>query len=396
MRRECTQPVSLSRHQYQAPSARGQQPSSFIDAYHHQLRAGKLTADPQQLRVAESIQAFAEQLREKPGSRNALKNRIIPLKKALPSKSQGIYLWGGVGRGKTHLLNLFFETLPSERKLRCHFHHFMQLVHDELQSFGNEGSPLLTLARNLARDYQVICLDEMQVTDIADAMLLSGLFEALLKRGVSLFITSNTPPQRLYEGGLQRERFLPTIKLITDRLEVIHLDGNTDYRINNSANSATYWLPSADDFQEKNALGSIYQRLSGVPLHDDCSNLFINGRSLEAIQWAGGVAWFGFDALCAPPRSTADYLEIARIFNTVMISGIPQMDDSQLDRVTRFIHLIDCLYATRIRLVVSAATEPGALYTGDRATEKFSRTASRLEEMRSSSYFLTHTQYIEN
>jgi cell division protein ZapE len=371
--------------------------AGFLAAYHEQLASGVLEEDPLQQQVVERLQMLHEAFTHQGDRyRKAWSNIVrLPHRSLRTSAPKGFYLWGGVGRGKTHLLNLFFQRLPLKQKLRLHFHRFMQLIHEELREIEGQPSPLNRVAERIAVQCRVLCLDEMQVTDITDAMLLGGLFQALLEKNVRLLITSNIKPERLYAGGLQRERFLPTIQLIEDQLETLHLDGGLDYRSRTLLSTASYFLTEPQGSMVDNPLQSLFYKLSGIRLHEGRNTLTINGREIPVLRWADDVAWFSFDALCNTPRTASDYLEISRYFKTVLISHIPIMQDAQLDQANRFIHMIDCFYDAHTYLAVSAQTRPDELYKGERLADRFLRAASRLKEMCSASYLASPGMVVE-
>jgi cell division protein ZapE len=295
---------------------------------------------------------------------------------------RGLYLWGGVGRGKTWLMDLLYESLPLEHKQRLHFHRFMARVHAALRSHASARDPLALVARDWSRRCRVLCFDEFFVSDIADAMLLARLLQSLIRRGTVLIATSNTRPDDLYRDGLQRARFLPAIDLLKKHCQVLELAGKTDYRLRILERAEIYHHPLDGDAGR--SLARSFERISaGVVLP---GRLEINGRPFTAIRRGDGVVWFDFDELCRQPRSTGDYLEIARSFNTVLVSNVPMMDDASADAARRLINLVDALYDRNVKLLLTAATPPAGLYAGERLTLEFRRTASRLTEMQSHSY----------
>jgi cell division protein ZapE len=294
---------------------------------------------------------------------------------------RGIYLWGGVGRGKTLLMDLFFASL--QRALRSHFYHFMRDVHAELARIKQHAQPLEIVAQRLSARTRVICLDEFFVADIADAMILAGLFDGLFRRGVTLVATSNLPPQNLYKDGLQRQRFLPAIELIQAHVSVIHLDGGIDYRLRQLEQAPTYLdsnLPGTSA-----ALQECFAALTGG-IAAGPATLNIEGRALRTVNSGPGAAWFQFSELCEGPRSQDDYIELARRYHTIFISNIPAFDHTDEDSARRFIMLIDELYDRGVKIVVSAAAAPAALYRGERLHFEFERAASRLIEMQTQHY----------
>ncbi|HYM43530.1 MAG TPA: cell division protein ZapE [Steroidobacteraceae bacterium] len=296
---------------------------------------------------------------------------------------RGLYLWGGVGRGKTFLMDLFFASLPFAERRRQHFHHFMHDVHAQLTQLKNERDPLELLAARLAQDIRVLCFDELQVSDIADAMILGGLFSGLLERGVTLVATSNSPPQGLYRDGLQRARFLPAIELLERRLEVLRVGGTTDYRLRELTGAGVYLQAGAPDTPAR--LAQLFGRLGGRAARAG-GNILIEGRPIAVVREGPGVAWFEFTDLCAGPRSTDDYIEIAREYGSLIVSGVPVLEAADDDAARRFIELVDELYDRNVNLIVAAAAPPAEIYRGERLKAPFARTVSRLVEMQSAEY----------
>ncbi len=305
------------------------------------------------------------------------------LLKKRPAPIKGLYLWGGVGRGKTYLMDNFYDCLPLTAKRRLHFHLFMAEIHEALQGLPKTPDPLPIVAERVASRVRVLCLDEFHVHDIGDAMLLSGFLSALFERGVTLVTTSNLAPDQLYKNGLQRDRFLPAIELIKRHTQTLHLGAGRDYRLALLEQGGTYHLAWGAE-GEAILLKQFDQLVSSIaqPSH----SLEINHRNIETRRVTEGVAWFEFQALCATPRSAADYLEIARIFHTVLISNVPVLGEATDDVAQRFIHLVDALYDHNVKLIATAEAPPQALYDGQRHTFAFQRTVSRLLEMASAAY----------
>ncbi|OQW92001.1 MAG: cell division protein ZapE [Beggiatoa sp. IS2] len=296
---------------------------------------------------------------------------------------RGLYLWGQVGRGKTYLMDNFYECLPVEQKLRIHFHRFMQQVHHELKQLENIRNPLIMLAEHLAKEIQIICLDEFHVADIADAMLLGGLLTALFERGVTLVATSNIEPDGLYKNGLQRERFLPAIALLKQHTQVIRVDGGIDYRLRALEQAEIYHYP-LDELAHQNLVTS-FTHLS--PEGGTVGEILqINGRSLPTVQCAEGVVWFEFETLCNTPRAVADYIELACCFHTVLLGQIYSLKEENNDATYRFIHLVDEFYDRNVKLIISAEVPLEQLYLGKKHAFQFQRTISRLKEMQSHEY----------
>ncbi len=295
----------------------------------------------------------------------------------------GLYFWGGVGRGKTYLMDTFFECLPFTRKSRVHFHRFMQQVHAELTRLEGEKNPLELVADRLSSQARVLCFDEFFVTDIGDAMILGGLIEALFARGVTLVATSNIEPSRLYENGLQRQRFEPAIALLEKYTLVVNVDAGIDYRLRTLQQAELYHFPL--DAEANRSLQDSFTRLAPKPGKYG-ERLEINNRYLTCRCLADDVAWFDFAELCAGPRSQNDYIEMARIFHAVLISGVPEFQPEIDDQARRFIHLVDEFYDRNVKLVLAAAKPLLELYAGGRLAFEFQRTISRLQEMQSYEY----------
>jgi cell division protein ZapE len=353
-------------------------------AYADAVRTRGLSKDAAQAAALELLVDLQQRLQED----DSLKGRVArvlrwrPLGKPPPTV-RGLYLWGAPGRGKTFIVDLFYATLPVPGR-RLHFHHFMRDVHLRLQRLRRRPNPLTAVADQMARGVQVICLDEMQVTDIADAMILYGLITALLQRGVCLVFTSNQPPAALYTGGLQRERFLPAIALLERELDVHEVAGGTDFRLR-SLQQVEVWLPSTDA-TTKARLDALFERLGGAPAKKPVTHIVLSDRRVPAVRAAHDIVWLTFAVLCEGPRSQADYIELARLNHTVILADVPVMHADRDDAARRFIGLIDELYDSGVKLIVSAAAEPADLYRGERLAEPFQRTLSRLIEMRSAEY----------
>jgi len=305
---------------------------------------------------------------------------------------EGLYFWGGVGRGKTFLMDIFFEVLPIKKKKRFHFHQFMQQIHEELSKVKKGKDPVKEIARKLTDDTRVLCIDEFVVTDIGDAMLIGQLLDALFKRGIILVTTSNTPPEELYKDGLQRSNFLPAIELIDKHCQITNLDGGKDYRALGLKQTRLYQVPHNNEAVQiiENYLNS---HLISVRQHD---SLIINGRKINFEFCAEDTVWFSFEELCKTPRSSFDYLEIASLFNTVIITGIQAMNEETMDVARRFVSLIDVFYDNRIKIICTADVVVEELYRHQFLAFEFTRTVSRLLEMQSLDYigqthFISHT-----
>lgn len=357
---------------------------SPLGRYQQALANAQLQPDAEQAKAVEALDALFEDLCTTPQN-GGLFGKLIRLGRgASQAPVRGLYLWGGVGRGKTHLMDWFYAALPFDAKRRLHFHRFMEWVHAELAGMEDELEPLEVIAANFAADARVLCLDEFQVTDITDAMLLAGLLKGLFSRGVTLVTTSNVEPNELYQDGLQRARFLPAIELLKQHTQVIHLGGDTDYRLRALVQGQIYHYPLNTDAKESLAETFSSLLIAAQPYRNRF--ITINERKIPVIRWAEGIVWFEFEVLCNTPRSRFDYTAIARLFNTVLISGISELDDKRADVVRRLINLIDEFYDRNIKLIVSAAALPHKLYTGKRLKFEFERTVSRLIEMQSQEY----------
>jgi len=296
---------------------------------------------------------------------------------------QGVYLWGSVGRGKTMLMDLFVESLPPGVAQRVHFHRFMLDVHARLRTLGEHRDPLSEVAAQLARNARVLCLDEFQVEDIGDAMILANLLRALFQQGVALVTTSNTPPRDLYRDGLQRARFLPAIALLERSCHVLELASPHDWRLRALTQARVYLTPL--DAQAEHALAALFGSLARGPVQQE-GTLDINDRAIPVRRACAQAAWFDFDALCEGPRGSADYIELARAYPAILISGVPQFTPLREDAARRFIQLVDELYDRRVKLALTAAVPAVELYDGARLRAAFARTASRLIEMQSALY----------
>ena len=351
--------------------------SSPLMHYQELTGSGKVVADPAQLPIIQALDELWHELRK--SRSGSLWQR---LRRRKPASPRGLYIWGGVGRGKTWLMDLFYECLPAKGKQRTHFHRFMKKVHDDLHELESVQNPLAEIAANWSRECRLLCLDEFFVTDIADAMLLSNLLESLLERGVVIVTTSNCEPDALYREGLQRAKFLPAIALLKRELRVVELKGDMDYRLQILEQSEIYHWP-LDEQAQRNMSQNFDRMAAGYELE---TGLVINGRELHSVRRGDGIIWFEFAELCQTPRSTLDYIEIARAFNTVMLTNMPQLRGEDIDAARRFINLVDEFYDRGVKLLLSAQTPPDQLYTGSRLAFEFERTVSRLNEMQSHDY----------
>ena len=300
-----------------------------------------------------------------------------------PTPVRGIYFWGSVGRGKTFLMDVFQQSLPEGTALRVHFHRFMQDIHARLRSLSGHSDPLVAVAKQIADKHRVICLDEFFVLDIGDAMILANLLKALFERGVVLVTTSNTAPQNLYKDGLQRERFLPAIELLEQHCETVELVSPTDWRLRALKQAPVYHCPPDADAEA--AMLGTFHRVAGGADRENFS-MSLNDRQVKVKREANGVIWFDFAALCEGPRGVADYIELARSYNTLLVSGVPQFTRQTEDAARRFVELVDELYDRGVKLVLTAAAPITTLYDGQRLRVAFARTESRLIEMQSEDY----------
>ncbi len=342
------------------------------------LAARGYVLDAAQKGAAERLAALDEQWAQ---YKHARRNGLLKLV-ARPEIPRGVYLWGGVGRGKSFLMDCLFSSVPLIRKTRVHFHEFMRGVHRELDDVKGTTDPLDEVARRISRRARLICFDEFHVSDIADAMILHRLLTKLFELRVGFVMTSNYAPQALYPDGLHRDRLLPAIKLLQDRLDVLQIDGDVDYRRLAMARIDAYLSPTGAAAEAK--LASAFEQVTEA--EDDDPVLLIESRRIRARRRAGGVVWFDFAVLCGGPRSQNDYLEIARQFHTVLLSNVPQMSAGQASEARRFTWLIDVLYDHRVKLILSAEVAPELLYTAGALAGEFQRTASRLIEMQSRAY----------
>ena len=378
-RRHARGPVSRG-VPYRLPSAHSPAPVTTPSAIHEQnLALRDFRRDPAQDAALRELDALHREL----ASAASLPKRLAARLRRRTPPVEGLYLWGGVGRGKTYLMDMFFECLPFEAKLRLHFHRFMLRVHHDLRRLSGIANPLSRIAQDMTEEARVLCFDEFFVSDIGDAMILGELVGALLERGVTLVATSNVEPRRLYENGLQRRRFLPAIDRIEAHMRVLHLDGDTDHRLRVLSDADTYHWPASTAAEQR--LAECFAALAPQPPRD-AERLEVNGREIRTRRRTDDVAWFDFPELCEGPRSQNDYIELSREFHAVVVSGVPVFDPTREDAARRFIGLIDELYDRNVKLVLSAEGAIGDLYRGERLRAEFERTASRLREMQSLEY----------
>jgi len=358
----------------------------MIRAFNAALSVRGIVADEAQQAAAERLQDFYDELVAFKGMRRSTLRKLL----VHPALPRGVWFWGGVGRGKSFLMDCFFDAVPYVRKRRVHFHAFMREIHGRLKALKDEADPLVKVAAQVAKETRLMCFDEFHVSDIADAMILARLMQALFDAGVVFCITSNYPPDGLYPDGLQRDRLLPTIALLNDRLDVIRIDAGIDYRLRALEQAAVYLLPADGD--AATLLMRTFSRVAHGEGH--ARPLEVLGREIPVVHRAPGVAWFDFAALCGGPRSQNDYLDLAHNFHTVFLSGVPRMGPDMANEARRFTWLVDVCYDHRVKLVIAAAVPAEALYVAGPQAGEFQRTVSRLVEMRSHEYLASaHRRY---
>ncbi|ORU93779.1 MAG: ATPase [Cycloclasticus sp. symbiont of Bathymodiolus heckerae] len=343
--------------------------------------------DDAQLAVIQRLTELYEGLEapsvQKTVAKKGFFSKFKSIEPSILNAPKGLYLWGGVGQGKTYLMDIFYDSLPFKEKQRTHFHRFMQKVHQQLNGIKNVEDPLQIVADQIASDSRVLCFDEFFVSDITDAMLLGRLFEALFKRGICLVATSNIEPDGLYKGGLQRARFLPAIEALKANCDVLKLDSGTDYRLRELEQAEIYHSPLDD--QADIVLSELFEHMTAADVEPE-SNLEIEGRQVGVEHCAEGVVWFEYKTICDIPRGAADYIEISRLFHTVFVSNVTVMNDMTNDIANRFINLVDELYDHNVKLIISAEVPVEQLYQGTKLAFQFERTTSRLLEMQSHDY----------
>ena len=361
-----------------APGQIARRDGALYDYLEPLLRKRGATLDHAQATALDRLQALCDELAAFRTARQSTLKRLL----APPAVPRGLYLWGGVGRGKSFLMDSFYACVPLKRKTRVHFHAFMRDVHEELTSLKAEVDPLAAVAERIARRWRLVCFDEFHVSDIADAMILGRLLAALFAAGVVFVMTSNYPPDGLYPNGLQRQNFVPTIRLLHQSLDVVEVDGGVDYRLRALEHVAAYHVPGGPAADA--AMDAAFEAMRNGP--DESCKLAVGGRTLTARRRAGSAVWFDFAALCDGPRSQRDYLELAQRFAVLFLSDIPVLTAAQGDVARRFTWLVDILYDHRVKLVASAAVPAAALYAEGPNAREFSRTVSRLAEMRTHDY----------
>ena len=348
------------------------------ELYERTLAERGYAADAAQLRAVDSLERCENEWADYKARRSNALTKLI----SRPPIPRGVYMYGGVGRGKSFLMDCFFNAVPLQRKTRLHFHEFMREVHRELAELHGTVNPLQELAKRMARRYRLICFDEFHVADVTDAMILHRLLEALFENRVSIITTSNFKPDELYPNGLHRDRILPAIELLKAKLEVVNVDNGTDYRQLTLEQVGLYHTPLGATADA--AMTDAFERLAEAK--DESPLLRIEHRELRSRRRAGGVVWFDFKELCGGPRSQNDYLELATQFHTLLLSGVPAMSPRMASEARRFTWLVDVLYDRRVKLILSAECEPELLYTEGQLAHEFPRTVSRLREMQSAEF----------
>lgn len=359
-----------------------------LERYKKDLERDDFSYDPAQEMAVKHLQRLYDELvawqppKQEAGLTGKLKG-LFGKKKEEVKPLMGLYFWGGVGRGKTYLVDTFYDSLPFPQKMRVHFHRFMQRVHDDLRKFDGEKNPLTLVAAQLAKEIRVLCLDEFFVKDITDAMILAGLLDELFKNGVTLVTTSNIVPDGLYENGLQRARFLPAIDLLKQYTEVVNVDSGVDYRLRALEQAEIYHYPL-----DAGATQSLEKSFRSIALGEGVAAevIEVNHRALKTQRIHDDVVWFDFYELCDGPRSQNDYIELAKEFHTVLLSDVPQMKRTTDDQARRFINLVDEFYDRNVKLIISAEAGISELYLGGTLSFEFDRTVSRLLEMQSHEY----------
>jgi cell division protein ZapE len=363
------------------------EPVPVRELYERTLAERGYTSDAAQQRAIDALERCENEWADYKARRSNAVTKLL----VRPPIPRGVYMHGGVGRGKSFLMDCFFQSVPLTRKTRLHFHEFMREVHRELQDLKGTPDPLDELGRRVARRHRLICFDEFHVADVTDAMILHRLLESMFNNRVSIVTTSNFHPDHLYPNGLHRERILPAIALLKDKLEIIGVDGDTDYRGLTLQQLDMYHHPLGS--QADAAMQRAFDRLAEA--RDEDPVLHIEQRELSAKRRAGGVVWFDFKTLCGGPRSQNDYLELAQQFHTLLLSDVPQMPPRLASEARRFTLLIDVLYDRRVKLIISAAVAPQALYEDGPLAHEFPRTVSRLLEMQSAGYLAQDRRDVE-
>lgn len=371
--------------------------SHLLNQYLASIEKGEIRPDPEQRIVMEELQliyaAILKEATKPPVKKSFFSFLQKDSEQNNPHDVKGLYLYGGVGRGKTHLVDFFYEHLPIKKKMRLHFHRFMQLVHEELAKHEGVEDPLKKVANSFTAKATVLCFDEFHVIDITDAMLLGRLLEHLFSDGLILVTTSNFHPDDLYKNGLQRDRFIPAINLLKEYTTLFEMGGDYDYRSEAFKELGVYYF--INDERSTERLEHHFKQLSGIDLYEDKHEITINNRKIPVKKFNPNVVWFEFADLCNTPRSTEDFTQIASFFKTVLIANIPLMDANMDDAARRFINLIDTFYDMHVNIVVSAAEAPEKLYSGQRLAFEFDRAISRINEMQTDKYIESAHQTTE-
>ncbi len=360
---------------------------SVKENYQKELQVRGFQSDPAQLRAIDALERCANEWAAYKEKRSNKLKKLINR----PPIPRGVYMYGGVGRGKSFLMDCFFDAVPIQRKTRLHFHEFMREVHRELRTLQGTVNPLDVLGKQISQRYKLICFDEFHVADITDAMILHRLLDALFDNGVGFVTTSNFKPDDLYPNGMHRDRIMPAIALLNQELDVINVDNGTDYRRRTLEQVDLYHCPMGE--QADAAMTDAFNRLAECP--DETPTLYIEAREIKARRRAGGVVWFDFKDICGGPRSQNDYLEIATQFHTVLLSDVPYMPVRRAAEARRFTWLIDVLYDRRVKLILSAEVAPEALYTEGPMAHEFPRTVSRLNEMQSAEFLALERRTVD-
>jgi cell division protein ZapE len=360
---------------------------SVKENYQKELQVRGFQSDPAQLRAIDALERCANEWAAYKEKRSNKLKKLINR----PPIPRGVYMYGGVGRGKSFLMDCFFDAVPIQRKTRLHFHEFMREVHRELRELQGTVNPLDVLGKQISQRYKLICFDEFHVADITDAMILHRLLDALFDNGVGFVTTSNFKPDDLYPNGMHRDRIMPAIALLNQELDVINVDNGTDYRRRTLEQVDLYHCPMGE--QADAAMADAFNRLAECP--DENPTLYIEAREIKARRRAGGVVWFDFKDICGGPRSQNDYLEIATQFHTVLLSDVPYMPVRRAAEARRFTWLIDVLYDRRVKLILSAEVAPEALYTEGPMAHEFPRTVSRLNEMQSAEFLALERRTVD-
>jgi len=355
---------------------------NLSNRYHQEMESRGFRVDSVQMQAIELLSALSLDLT----NYELQKGKRISFFKKLKAPD-GVYFWGGVGRGKTFIMDLFYDEVEMRKKKRIHFHRFMRMIHDRLAFHSKIANPLDVIVREFSEDCLLLCLDEFFVTDIADAMILHNLLGAFYREGVVIVTTSNIYPDGLYNNGLQRARFLPAISGINSHFKVFNLDGGEDYRLQTLTSSSLYFTP-ANEVSESKVEAMFYRLVPDIVELEQNNNIEINGRIIECISACEDVIWLTFDELCAGYRSVADYIELSRLYHAVLISGVPVLGQHNDDASRRFVNMVDEFYDRGVKLVISADVEIVDIYSGTRLEFEFERTVSRLLEMQSESYLM--------